>query len=154
MRVADAEAIVAPAEEAVTGKRGHYLRPSLHRVHARKAGNAYQEQELFGPDIALYGFKDATEALALANDTAFGLCASVFTSDRDRFERLANGLRAGVINWNSPTVGASGRLPFGGVGHSGNHRPAGVFSSLYCAWPSAVSFGLVGPSPEKPAPGL
>jgi len=149
-----AEALVAPEEAQVPGKRGHYLRPSLHRVATRVTGNRYQEQELFGPDIALYSFEDEAEAVRLANDTSYGLCASMFTSDRTRFERVARELRAGVINWNSPTVGASGRLPFGGVGNSGNHRPAGIFSSLYCAWPAAVSFGPSGPTPGAPAPGL
>jgi len=150
----DADAIVPPGEVVVPGKRGHYVGPSLHRVAIRTAGNRYQERELFGPDIALYAFEDEEQALELANDTSYGLCASVFSSDRARFERLAGALRAGVINWNSPTVGASGKLPFGGIGSSGNHRPAGIFSSLYCAWPSAVSFGLSGPTPDKPAPGL
>jgi succinylglutamic semialdehyde dehydrogenase len=154
VRASGAEPIVAPAEAAVTGKRGHYLRPSLHRVERRVQGNRYQEAELFGPDLALYVFDDEPGAVQLANDTSFGLCASVFTSDRSRFERLARELRAGVINWNSPTVGASGKLPFGGIGNSGNHRPAGVFSSLYCAWPAAISFGLAGPTPEAPSPGL
>jgi succinylglutamic semialdehyde dehydrogenase len=88
--------------------------------------------------------------LALANDSSFGLVASVFTSNRDRFEWLASRLRTGVINWNAPTVGASGKLPFGGVGLSGNHRPAGAFSSLYCAWPVALLEG----TPVDPAKGL
>jgi succinylglutamic semialdehyde dehydrogenase len=116
--------------------------------------SAYQTEELFGPDVAVHSFDGEDAAVALANGTAFGLCASVFTNDRARFERLASQLRAGVINWNSPTVGASGKLPFGGVGHSGNHRPAGIFSALYCAWPAALSFGPTGPTPTTPAPGL
>ncbi len=149
-----ADAIVPPGEPVI-GKRGHYLRPSLHRVAARtRVAIGYQEQELFGPDIALYAFEDEAQAVELANDSSYGLCASVFTGDRARFERLSGELRAGVINWNSPTVGASGKLPFGGVGNSGNHRPAGIFSSLYCAWPAAISFGLTGPTPDKPVPGL
>ena len=151
---ADATAIVRSGEATVAGKRGHYLRPSLHRVERLSPGSPYQTQELFGPDLAIYVFSDEAEGLALANDTEFGLCASVFTGDRARFDRLADGLRAGVINWNSPTVGASGKLPFGGVGNSGNHRPAGIFSALYCSWPAALSYGLSGPSPAAPAPGL
>lgn len=151
---AEAEVIVAPAEATPPGVRGHFVRPSLHRVTRRLPGSHYQQAELFGPDLALYAFHDEDEAVAIANDTRFGLCASVFSTDRLRFARLAGKLRAGVINWNSPTVGASGKLPFGGVGESGNHRPAGIFSSLYCAWPSAIQFGAQGPTPEKPAPGL
>ena len=47
----------------------------------------------------------------------------------------------GALSWNAPTVGASSRLPFGGVKNSGNHRPAGAFSTLYCAYPMAVTRG-------------
>ncbi len=154
LQKATGQAVVAPSEASVAGKRGHYVRPSVHRVEKVLPGDAYQTQELFGPDIAVYAFDSAEEATELANATDFGLCASVFTQDRARFERLAAELRAGVINWNSPTVGASGKLPFGGVGNSGNHRPAGIFSSLYCSWPAALSFGLSGPTAEAPVPGL
>ena len=58
-----------------------------------------------------------------------------------RFERAARGLHVGALSWNAPTVGASSRLPFGGVKNSGNHRPAGSFSTLYCAYPMAVTKG-------------
>ncbi len=87
LRDTAADAIVPPHEPLVAGKRGHYVSPSLHRVAARTKGNRYQERELFGPDLALYSFEDEGHALELANDTAYGLCASVFTSDRARFER-------------------------------------------------------------------
>ena len=150
----NAEPIVAPRETSLPGKRGHFVRPSLHRVEAWRPAEPYQAQELFGPDIALHGFDSEDEAVALANGTRFGLCAAVYSADRARFERLSGSLRAGVINWNSPTVGASGKLPFGGVGDSGNHRPAGIFSALYCSWPVALSYGATGPSPDAPTPGL
>jgi succinylglutamic semialdehyde dehydrogenase len=136
------------------GRRGHYLRPSVHEVVRRLPDSHYQRDELFGPDVALYAVDSDEEALAVANDSRFGLCASVYTASRERFERLAQGLRAGVVNWNSPTVGASGKLPFGGVGDSGNHRPAGIFSSLYCAWPMAVSYGPATLDPKTIAPGI
>ena len=45
---------------------------------------------------------------------------------------------AGVIHWNRPTTGATGRLPFGGVGISGNHRPGGYFTADSCAYPLAT----------------
>jgi succinylglutamic semialdehyde dehydrogenase len=120
---------------------GHYVGPSVHLIQTPHADSRYQTDELFGPDIAVRGFDDDDDALAIANETAFGLVASVFTSKKERFEWLAERLRAGVINWNAPTVGASGKLPFGGIGLSGNHRPAGAFSSLYCAWPVALLEG-------------
>ena len=138
-----------PGEVVVPGKRGHYLRPSLHRVAARKAGNRYQENELFGPDIALYAFEDEGHGLNLANDTTYGLCASVFTSDRARFDRLARAVRAGVINWNSPTVG----VPAGKAALR-RHREAPEItgrpaSSAVCTAPGPLQC----PSrPERPDP--
>lgn len=51
--------------------------------------------------------------------------------------RFTGGARAGCVNVNTGTAGASGKLPFGGIGWSGNHRPAGAFSSDYCAYPVA-----------------
>jgi succinylglutamic semialdehyde dehydrogenase len=145
-----------PSRICTAARPGHYLRPSVHLVQKRMAGSRYQEDELFGPDVALYAFDDDEEALAIANDTDFGLVASVFTANRERFEWLAARLRTGVINWNAPTVGASGKLPFGGIGLSGNHRPAGVFSSRYCAWPVAIHEGArFDPSaPGTLAPGM
>jgi succinylglutamic semialdehyde dehydrogenase len=48
-----------------------------------------------------------------------------------------DGVRAGIINWNRSTVGASGKLPFGGMKKSGNGHPAALFSTLYCTYPVA-----------------
>ena len=56
---------------------------------------------------------------------------------RDRFEGFAQKINAGVINFNSTTTGASGAFPFGGIGRSGNLRPAGFYAADYCAWPKA-----------------
>src|SRR5437588_8630494 len=53
-----------------------------------------------------------------------GLAASVHTRSQEAFDRCQRALECGVVNWNAPTVGASGRLPFGGLKRSGNHRPA------------------------------
>ncbi|MHB1846525.1 MAG: aldehyde dehydrogenase family protein, partial [Deltaproteobacteria bacterium] len=148
-----AEALVAP-EVARASRAGHYVRPSVHLVRQRRPESRYQTDELFGPDVALYPVAGDAEALAVANESRFGLCASVFTTRHERFEWFAARLGAGVVNENQPTVGASGRLPFGGVRDSGNQRASGVAASLYCSWPQAVSFGEAGASPGKPIPGF
>jgi len=121
--------------------QGHYATPRVRRVARRERASAYQHEELFGPDLAVYVVDDLDEALAVANDTAFGLCAGVWTASDAAFEAAARRLRVGAVSHNAATVGASSRLPFGGVGHSGNHRPAGVFSTMYCAYPMAVTRG-------------
>jgi acyl-CoA reductase-like NAD-dependent aldehyde dehydrogenase len=77
--------------------------------------------ELFGPAVAVRSVATDDEALALANDTRFGLAMSVFTRDLGRATRFAHGLRAGIVNVNPP-LGATWRadfMPWGGFGASG-----------------------------------
>ena len=61
----------------------------------------------------------------------------MITRDRAKYERCIGRIRTGVLNWNRGTIGASGRLPFGGSARSGNDRPAGVTATLYCTAPQA-----------------
>jgi succinylglutamic semialdehyde dehydrogenase len=78
----------------------------------------------------------------------------VWTASEARFEAFARALRVGCITWNAPTVGSSSRLPFGGLKGSGNHRPAGIFSSAYCAWPLAITRGSLALDEAALPPGL
>lgn len=116
------------------GTGGTYLTPGVVRVErfSREA-----DEEVFGPllQVAVAGSLD--EALEQANATRFGLVASLFSRDGASIERFLNEARAGCLNVNTGTAGASGKLPFGGLGLSGNHRPAGSFSHDYCAYPVA-----------------
>ncbi len=133
------EAIVGGGSCSVAGRRGYYQRPSVHRAPDGALDvEGYTQRELFGPDVAVYPVSDLDEAIARTNATRYGLSASVFTHSESVFEHAADGLRVGVLNWNRSTAGASGRLPFGGVKDSGNHRPAGVTAGLLCAYPQAV----------------
>jgi succinylglutamic semialdehyde dehydrogenase len=134
--------------------RGHYVTPRLRRVARVDPGSGYQRGEIFGPDLAVYVADDLDHAVALANDTDYGLAAGVWTADEARFEACAARLRVGGLAWNTPTVGSSSRLPFGGLGRSGNHRPAGVFSSQYCAYPLALTRGEGAVDPGSLPPGL
>jgi succinylglutamic semialdehyde dehydrogenase len=93
--------------------------------------------ELFGPLLQLIRVPDFSAAIVEANRTAYGLAAGLLSDRRELYERFVREIRAGVVNWNRPTTGASGKLPFGGVGLSGNHRPSGYFAVDYCAYPVA-----------------
>ncbi len=85
------------------------------------------EEELFGPVAAVLAARDETDAIRIANDTAFGLGAAVFTRDRARGERIAREeLEAGACFVNA-FVRSDPRLPFGGVKESGYGRELGVF---------------------------
>jgi succinylglutamic semialdehyde dehydrogenase len=133
------ENVVTGAALRVDYPHGFYMRPSVVRAEAPDVEvPGYTDAELFGPDLALHVVRDEDHALELASRSRFGLAAGVFTSSREAFERAVDALRAGVVCWNRPTAGASGRLPFGGVKDSGNHRPAGIFAGLTCTQPIGV----------------
>jgi len=93
--------------------------------------------ELFGPLLQVIRVDDFDEAIAEANNTRFGLSASLVGGNPQEYNRFWANVRAGVINWNRPTNGASSAAPFGGVGLSGNHRPSAYYAADYCAYPVA-----------------
>jgi succinylglutamic semialdehyde dehydrogenase len=110
------------------------------------------DREVFAPIVQVSTAKDLDDAIEQANATEFGLASAIFTSERSEFEAFLARSRAGCINWNAGTAGASSKLPFGGLGKSGNHRPAGAFSVDYCAMPIAsMEAGLDAPVPPMPA---
>ncbi len=93
--------------------------------------------ELFGPLLQVVKVDDFDEAIAEANNTRFGLSASLIGGTPQDYNRFWANIRAGVVNWNRPTNGASSAAPFGGVGLSGNHRPSAYYAADYCAYPVA-----------------
>jgi succinylglutamic semialdehyde dehydrogenase len=93
--------------------------------------------ELFGPLLQVIRVPDLDAAIAEANNTRFGLSASLIGGTAADYDRFWANVRAGIINWNRPTNGASSAQPFGGIGLSGNHRPAAFYAADYCAYPVA-----------------
>ena len=93
--------------------------------------------ELFGPILQVIRVSDFDAAIREANNTRFGLSASLIGGSPQDYNRFWANVRAGIINWNRPTNGASSKAPFGGVGLSGNHRPAAYYAADYCAYPVA-----------------
>ncbi len=93
--------------------------------------------ELFGPLLQVIRVPDLDSAIAEANNTRFGLSASLIGGSPEDYGRFWANIRAGIINWNRPTNGASSAAPFGGIGLSGNHRPAAYYAADYCAYPVA-----------------
>jgi succinate-semialdehyde dehydrogenase/glutarate-semialdehyde dehydrogenase len=85
------------------------------------AGCPVDSEETFGPVAAVYEVANETEAIELANDTEFGLGASVWTGDRERGEDIARRIEAGCVYVNQ-LVKSDPRVPFGGVGDSGYGR--------------------------------
>jgi len=103
---------------------GAYYPPTV-LAGVRPGMSAYDE-ELFGPVAALVAARDESDAIRIANDSAFGLGAAVFTRDLDRGERVAQRLEAGATFVNA-LVASDPRLPFGGIKESGYGRELGAY---------------------------
>jgi succinylglutamic semialdehyde dehydrogenase len=95
------------------------------------------DEEVFGPLLQLIRVPDLDAAIAAANATRYGLAAGLLSDDEARYRSSWSRLRAGIINWNTPLTGASSAAPFGGVGDSGNLRPAAFLAADYCSYPVA-----------------
>lgn len=113
---------------------GHFVTPSVVEVNRF---TVERDREVFGPLVQIAVVDTLDEAIEQANATHYGLAASIFTTDDAAYERFFREVNAGCINRNTGTAGASSKLPFGGLGHSGNNRPAAAFSVDYCAYPVA-----------------
>ncbi len=95
--------------------------------------------ELFGPLLQVIRVADFEAAIAEANNTRFGLSASLIGGTPAQYDEFWANSRAGIVNWNAPTNGASSSAPFGGIGLSGNHRPSAYYAADYCAYPVVSS---------------
>jgi succinylglutamic semialdehyde dehydrogenase len=97
------------------------------------------DEEIFGPVLQVIRVKDFDAAIEEANNTRYGLAASLIGGSPEMYDRFWANVRAGVINWNKPTNGAPSNAPFGGIGLSGNHRPSAFYAADYCAYPVTSS---------------
>ena len=95
------------------------------------------DEELFGPLIQIIRVPDFGTAISHANNTKYGLSGGLVCDDDTKWIEAHENMRAGILNRNRPTAGASGAMPFGGPGLSGNYRPGAYYAADYCAWPQA-----------------
>lgn len=121
------EAAVAAGARGLTGGKrvteagkasGYYMQPTL--IEGVAAGDPITETELFGPIGVLYPFTTYAEALAMANDSPYGLTACIHTRDVDRAMHFAHNVSSGVAVINAGTYGSEPHMPFGGLRMSGN----------------------------------
>ncbi|WP_373683739.1 succinylglutamate-semialdehyde dehydrogenase [Pseudomonas sp. 9.1(2019)] len=95
------------------------------------------DEELFGPLLQVIRYSGFDEAIAEANNTAFGLAAGLLSDSEARYQQFWLQSRAGIVNWNKQLTGAASSAPFGGIGASGNHRASAYYAADYCAYPVA-----------------
>ncbi len=122
--------------------KGYYITPGIIEVPGFSLADdpradAGADFEVFGPLLRLAVVDSFDAALKQANTTRYGLASAIFTRNAEHQRRFLAESRAGCVNVNTGTAGASSKLPFGGLGRSGNHRPAGSFSLDYTAYPVA-----------------
>ena len=101
--------------------KGFYVRPTVFADVENSMTIA--QEEIFGPVLSIIPFETEEEAIALANDTVYGLTNYIQTQDQDKAKRVARSLRSGMVEMNGHSRGAG--APFGGMKQSGNGREGG-----------------------------
>jgi succinylglutamic semialdehyde dehydrogenase len=112
------------------------------------------DEECFGPLLQVIWVDNLDEAIAVANNTRYGLSAGLLSDDENDWDNFYQRIRAGIVNWNRPITGASGAAPFGGVGASGNFRPGAFYAADYSAYPIASMASGEVELPNQQSPGL
>jgi aldehyde dehydrogenase (NAD+) len=102
-------------------KNGYFIEPTIVRADRN---HRVQQEEVFGPFVAVTTFKDDEEALAIANGTAYGLGSGLWTQNITRAHRFAKNIHAGMV-WINSYKRVHPASPFGGVGESGYGREMG-----------------------------
>jgi aldehyde dehydrogenase (NAD+) len=109
--------------------RGWYVAPTVFTGVDR--GMRIAREEIFGPVVAVLAAESFDDALAIANDSLYGLSSSIYTQDVDRAFVAARDLETGITYVNSSTIGAETHLPFGGTRRTGNgHREGAAETAL------------------------
>jgi acyl-CoA reductase-like NAD-dependent aldehyde dehydrogenase len=130
------DALAKGAKALSGGKADTVLMPATVVDGVTPEMSLYSD-ESFGPIVAVIHARDEADAIRLANDTQYGLSASVFTRDTARGLKVARQINSGICHVNGPTVHDEAQMPFGGVGASGYGRfggKAGIDSFTELRW--------------------
>jgi succinylglutamic semialdehyde dehydrogenase len=127
-------------EEIMRGKtlekkyKGLYVSPSIHLAAKMTNDSRFLMDEIFGPNATIIPYKEIEEAIHIANATEYGLASAIFTKNSKIYEQCVQNIDAGIVNLNRSTIGASAKLPFGGIKNSGNYRPAALTTIDACVY--------------------
>ncbi len=105
--------------------KGWFVSPFVYQM-AHRSDSRVLREEVFGPHVAIIPVDSLEEAIAVHNDTDYGLAMAVITEDYRKMRKVREECEFGVGYWNLPTIGAEVQLPFGGVKKSGSGFPAGL----------------------------
>jgi aldehyde dehydrogenase (NAD+) len=105
-------------------KNGYFFEPTI--LDGVTPNMRIAREEIFGPVVCIIEIESFEEAIAILNDSPYGLSSSIYTRDINRAFQAIRDIEAGITYINGPTIGAEVHLPFGGVKQTGNgHREAG-----------------------------
>jgi aldehyde dehydrogenase (NAD+) len=124
---------------------GYYVQPTV--LAGLPPTSRVLREEIFGPVAALLPAASYEEAVALANDTPFGLTAALFTRDLGSALRFARDVRAGVVKVNQETAGLEFQVPFGGMreSSSGSREQGKVARDFFTQWKTVYLDAPVAP---------
>jgi aldehyde dehydrogenase (NAD+) len=122
--VADGATVVTGGTERPAGlDKGYYVQPTV--LSGVTPGSRVEQEEVFGPVLAVIPYADEDEAVRIANDTPYGLAGGVFSGDQERAVRVARRMRTGMVDVNGGRFNPL--APFGGYKQSGNGRELGEY---------------------------
>lgn len=122
---------------------GHFVSPFVYRFESYKPNTFCLREEAFSPHVAIIGVSGLEEAVAVHNDTDYGLAMAVITEDYRKWRWVRDHADFGLGYVNLPSIGAEVHLPFGGVKASGNGHPGaeGIIDSVTHRVAFTVNFG-------------
>lgn len=120
---------------------GYWLRPFVY-TGSWRSDSVCLTEEAFSPHVAVIPVRGVEEAVAVYNDTRYGLSGSIITEDYRKAKYAEEHMQCGIFYWNLPCIGAGVRLPFGGVKQSGNLIPSAAGLIPVLTHPKAVTYNL------------
>jgi aminomuconate-semialdehyde/2-hydroxymuconate-6-semialdehyde dehydrogenase len=139
MAEAEGGRVLCGGKPALAESGGWYIAPTVIEGLPMTAHSC--QQEIFGPVVSLHAFDDEMEAIALANQSDYGLAGSVWTSDLARAHRVAGAIDCGIV-WINTWMQRDLRTPFGGMKQSGFGREGGLDALKFFTEPKTICVGM------------